>query len=146
MEEIPEGTRITAIDKRDRFVFTPLLYEYLAGELERDVVAPHYDTLIPSAEVELIQARVERIDVAERRVVLEGGEAIDYDALVLAPGSVPAFHGVPGAEAHGIPFYSFDDAERLRTTLLVREWARGDQPACVVGGGVVGIELAFALA
>jgi NADH:ubiquinone reductase (non-electrogenic) len=146
VEEIPEGTRITAIDKRDRFVFTPLLYEYLAGELERDVVAPHYDTLIPSAEVELIQARVERIDIAERRVVLEGGEAIDYDALVLAPGSVPAFHGVPGAEAHGIPFYSFDDAERLRTTLLVREWARGDQPACVVGGGVVGIELAFALA
>jgi len=146
VDEVPEGTRITAIDKRDRFVFTPLLYEYLAGELEVDVVAPRFDTLIPSAEVELVQSLVTGVDVDERRVVLESGEAIDYDALVLAPGSVPAFHGVEGAEVHGIPFYSFDDAERLRTTLRVREWARGERPACVVGGGVVGIELAFALA
>ncbi|HEX7117928.1 MAG TPA: FAD-dependent oxidoreductase [Longimicrobiales bacterium] len=146
VDDVPEGTRITAIDQRERFVFTPLLYEYLAGELEPDVVAPRFDTLIPSAEVELVRAHVTGVDVPGRRVALEDGRSIGFDTLVLAPGSVPAFHGVPGAEEHGIPFYSFEDAERLRTMLRAREWARGGQPACVVGGGVVGVELAFALA
>ncbi len=146
VDDLPNDTQITAIDQRDRFVFTPLLYEYLSGELEPDVVAPPYDTLVPSAEVELVTERVRGLDVHARRVELEGGRAIAFDVLVLAPGSVPAFHGVAGAQKHAIPFYSFDDAERLRTTLKVREWASGGQPACVVGGGVVGVELAFALA
>jgi NADH dehydrogenase len=145
LNDLPEGTRVTAIDRRDRFVFTPLLYEYVTGELEPDVVAPRFDTLLPADEVDLVQAEVESVDARGRRVILEGGEEVGFDTLVLAPGSVPAFHGVPGAETHGIPFYSFDDAERLRTALQMREWASGGQPACVVGGGVVGIELAFAL-
>lgn len=143
--DVPEGTRITAIDARDRFVFTPLLYEYLVGELEPDVVAPPYSTLLPADEVERIRAEVREVDVWARQIVVEDGRVIEFDTLVLAPGSLPAFHGVPGAEEHAIPFYSFEDAERLRTALRVREWARGEQPACVVGGGVVGIELAFAL-
>ncbi|HEX6940438.1 MAG TPA: FAD-dependent oxidoreductase [Longimicrobiales bacterium] len=144
-DDVPEGTRITAIDHRERFVFTPLLYEYLVGELEPDVVAPPFHTLMPGEEVALVRARVTAVDVRSRRITLEDGRVLDYDVLVLAPGSVPAFHGVPGAEEHGIPFYSFEDADRLRTALRVREWARGGQPACVVGGGVVGIELSFAL-
>ena len=145
LDDVPEGTRVTAIDQRDRFVFTPLLYEYLADELEADVVAPSYDTLIPSAEVELIQARVRDLDVQARRVELEDGRTLDFDVLVLAPGSVPSYHGVAGAREHAISFYSFEDADRMRTTLKVRDWAEGGRPACVVGGGVVGVELAFAL-
>lgn len=146
LDDLPAGVRITAIDRRDRFVFTPLLYEYLTGELESGVVAPPLDTVLESDSLERIQGDVRSVDIDARQVTLDDGRAIDYDALVLAPGSEPAFHGVAGAAAHGIPFYSFDDADRLRTTLQIREWARGDQPACVVGGGVVGIELAFALA
>lgn len=143
---VPEGTRITAIDRRDRFVFTPLLYEFLADQLDRDVVAPTFASLVPEDTVDLLRAEVAAVDVQSRQVHLRDGSSIGYDVLVLAPGSVPAFHGVEGAEEHAIPFYSFEDAERLKTTLQVRAWARGDQPACVVGGGVVGIELAFALA
>lgn len=146
LNEVPEGTRITAVDRRDRFVFTPLLYEYVTGELEPDVVAPMFDTLLPSDEVDRVQAEVREVDVRGRRIILGDGRTVPFDTLVLAPGSVPAFHGVKGAELHAIPFYSFSDAERLRTALRVREWAMGERPACVVGGGVVGIELAFALA
>lgn len=144
--DVPDGTRITAIDRRNRFVFTPLLYEYLADELDRDVVAPTFASLVPEDAVDLLRAEVAAVDVDARQVHLRDGSSIAYDVLVLAPGSVPAFHGIEGAEEHAIPFYSFEDAERLKTTLQVRSWARGEQPACVVGGGVVGIELAFALA
>lgn len=146
LSDLPPGTRVVAIDQRDRFVFTPLLYEYLTGELEPDVVAPPYETLIPTDRVELLRDEVVRVDLGTDAVYLESGERIEFDALVLAPGSVPAFHGVAGAERHAVPFYSFEDADRLGTTLRVGEWAGGTRPACVVGGGVVGIELAFALA
>ncbi|HEY8483746.1 MAG TPA: FAD-dependent oxidoreductase [Longimicrobiales bacterium] len=146
LDQAPEGLRVTAVDRRDRFVFTPLLYEYLVGELEPDVVAPPYDTLLPPGAVERIQAEAREVDVRAREVLLADGRRIPFDVLVLAPGSTPAFHGVAGAEAHAFPFYSFDDADRLKATLQMRAWAQGDQPVCVVGGGVVGIELAFALA
>lgn len=143
---VPEGTQITAIDQRDRFVFTPLLYEYLAGELEPDVVAPTYESLLPGNEVDRVQMEAQSVDVRTREIKLVDGSRIHFDTLVLAPGSTPAFHGVSGAEEHAIPFYSFEDAERLRTALQVEGWAHGERPVVVVGGGVVGIELAFALA
>ena len=143
---LPDDSHITAIDARERFVFTPLLYEYLVGELEPDVVAPPFETLLPDDRVDLVQAEVVDLDVRARWVQLDDGRVIDFDTLVVAPGSVAAFHGVPGVQEHAIPFYTFDDAERLQTTLRVKRWAEGDQPVCVVGGGVVGIELAFALA
>lgn len=146
LSDLPAGTRLTAIDQRDRFVFTPLLYEYLTGELEANVVAPLYSTLLPQDRVRLIRDEVSEVDLAGSRLHLEGGETIDFDLLVLAPGSVPAFHGVSGAATHGVPFYSFEDADRLGTALRVNEWAGGSRPVCVVGGGVVGIELSFALA
>src|SRR5690606_19438469 len=53
LDDRPEGVRVTAIDRRDRFVFTPLLYEYLAGELDPDVVAPRLETLVPEGEAEV---------------------------------------------------------------------------------------------
>lgn len=145
MDSPPEGVRVTAIDRRDRFVFTPLLYEYLSGELGQDVVAPRLSELVPEG-VELRRAEVTGISLESGAVELQGGDAVPFDILVLAPGSAPAFHGVPGAERHAIPFYSLDDAYRLMSALRLRGWAGGARPIVVVGGGVVGVELAFALA
>jgi len=139
------GLRVTAIDRRDRFVFTPLLYEYLVGELAPDVIAPRFADLVPEG-VELVIDEVRAIDVDVRTIELASGKALTFDVLVLSPGSMPAFHGVEGAQTEAVPFYSLTDAERLRITLDTGAWARGGLPACVVGGGVVGVELAFALA
>jgi len=144
MDDAPPGIEVTAIDRRDRFVFTPLLYEYLADELEVDVVAPKLSELVPEG-VRLRQAEVVEISVEECRIRLDDGSALTFDTLVLAPGSVPVYHGVPGAERNSFPFYSLDDADRLKTALRLRDWAAGGLPVAVVGGGVVGIELAFAL-
>lgn len=140
-----EGMRVTAVDRRDRFVFTPLLYEYLVGELAPDVIAPRFADLVPEG-VELVTDEVRAIDVRARTIELASGRTLTFDVLVLSPGSVPAFHGVEGAQTEAVPFYSLTDAERLRIVLDTGAWARGGLPACVVGGGVVGVELAFALA
>lgn len=146
MDDVPDDVRVTAIDRRDRFVFTPLLYEYLAGELDPGVVAPELDGLLPDGPLERLRAEVTSVDIRGRRLELADGETLSYDAIVLSPGSRAAYHDVPGAREKAIPFYSFRDARRLRAALVEQAWVRGSEPAVVVGGGVVGIELAFALA
>ncbi|HEX7089017.1 MAG TPA: FAD-dependent oxidoreductase [Longimicrobiales bacterium] len=145
VDEGSQDLEVTAVDRRDRFVFTPLLYEYLSGELDPNVMAPRLDELVPD-NVRLLRDEAREVDVRARVVHLASGRTLTFDVLVLAPGSVPAFHGVEGAQAHAVPFYSLEDAERLRVLLDAGTWARSGLPACVVGGGVVGVELAFALA
>ena len=139
-----EGFRVTAIDRRDRFVFTPLLYEYLVGELAPDVVAPPFADLVPEG-VDLVTAEVRAIDVRENTIEFAGGRTLTYDLLVLSPGSVPAFHGVEGAQTEAVPFYSLADAERLRIVLDTGAWVRSGLPACVrrwrSGGGGAGVRV-----
>ncbi|MHA7276469.1 FAD-dependent oxidoreductase [Arthrobacter sp. Hz1] len=90
--------------------------------------------------------RVTRIDRPSRRVLLEDGNAIDYDRLVLATGSrpiLPCLDGVDGSQAlpAGVSFLrDLDDARALATALASRE------RVVVLGGGILGIEAALAAA
>jgi NADH:ubiquinone reductase (H+-translocating) len=90
------------------------------------------------------------VDWPGRRVLLEDGSAAAFAYLVLAPGVVPAFAGVPGAAAHAIPLKLVTDATQLRNRLL-RSFetaaarpgsaAPGATSIAVVGGGPTGVEL-----
>jgi NADH dehydrogenase len=82
-------------------------------------------------------------------VLLEDGSAA-FDYLVLAPGVVPAFAGVPGAAAHAIPLELVTDATQLRNRLLRSFETAAARPGsaapsatsiAVVGGGPTGVEL-----
>jgi ferredoxin-nitrate reductase len=81
------------------------------------------------------------VDTAQRRVVLESGELIGYDKLVLATGSRVATPPILGLDLQNVV--------RLRTAQDARaiiERATPGATVCVVGGGLVGIEAAAALA
>jgi NADH dehydrogenase len=95
-------------------------------------------------------ARVADVDWQTQQVLLDDGSAAGFDYLVLAPGVVPAFAGVPGAAAHAIPLKQVTDATRLRNRLLRSfetvaahpgEADLGDTSIAVVGGGPTGVEL-----
>lgn len=49
----PAGSapRITLVDRGERFVFKPLLYELLSGELSEDEVAPRYEDLLAPTRI-----------------------------------------------------------------------------------------------
>lgn len=83
--------------------------------------------------------RAVKIDPQAKTVVWEDGGTDRYGALILACGSSPNLPKVPFAEKV-LPFRSFDDAQRIR-----RECARTGK-LFVVGGGVLGLETAFAAA
>ncbi|MFG2616920.1 NAD(P)/FAD-dependent oxidoreductase [Streptomyces sp. NPDC048507] len=84
---------------------------------------------------------VARIDRARRTAYCADGTAVRYDALVLATGARPFVPPVPGHDLPGCHVYrTLDDVTAIRSA------ARPGRPAVVVGGGLLGLEAAGALA
>ncbi|GHA98209.1 hypothetical protein GCM10010512_32160 [Streptomyces thermoviolaceus subsp. thermoviolaceus] len=117
-----------------------LLAEVLAGRYGPEVIA------LP-APAELARGRVTAIDRAARTVHCADGTSIGYGTLVLATGSNPVLPALPGlfARGRGLPegvhaFRTLDDC--LRLSAAVRPGVR----AVVVGGGLLGVSAARALA
>ena len=143
-EDKPE---ITLIDKSDRFLFSPLLYELVTEEMQSWEIAPPFAELLSNTEVLFHQGSVTDIDIEAKQVTLEDARIISYDKLVLATGGKTPVDIVPGAKEYALPFRSLNDAYRLQEELRLLEEANPDKiRIAVVGGGYSGVELACKLA
>lgn len=137
---------ITLVDQRDRFVFAPLLYELVTGELQSWEVAPPYEELLAGTDIRFRQTTVSGIDLDAQQVQLQTGETLTYDRLVLAMGGEPPLELVAGAEEFAIPFRSVADAFRLEDRLRQLETSNADKiRIAIVGAGYSGVELACKL-
>ncbi|MCP9927242.1 FAD-dependent oxidoreductase [Cyanobium sp. CH-040] len=135
------------IEPQDCFLFLPLLYELLSGELRRWEIAPRYDALLAGRGVAWLQDRVVEIDAARRCLHTTGGRQLDFGQLVLATGSRMHSFGIPGVVEHGLGFRSLADVERLQTVVRqLRQRRRPLQRLAVVGAGPSGVELSCKLA
>ena len=145
--EKSQQPEIILIDRNDRFLFLPLLYELVTGELQTWEIAPPYQELLANTGVRFIQATVTEIDVAARRVQLEEGLELNCDRLVLALGGETPLNKVPGAAEFAIPFHSLSHAYRLEEMLRILEESEADKiRVAVVGGGYSGVEIACKVA
>ena len=143
-EEKPE---ITLIDKSDRFLFSPLLYELVTEEMQSWEIAPPFAELLSNTGVLFHQGSVTDIDIEAKQVTLEDARIISYDKLVLATGGKTPVDLVPGAKEYALPFRSLNDAYRLQEELRLLEEANPEKiRIAVVGGGYSGVELACKLA
>lgn len=146
---------ITLVSDSDHFLFKPLLYEYLSGEVEAWHIAPQYHELLDQ-QVKVVTSPVTSIDFSSRSVSLAGHEPLDYDTLVLAVGAITNFAGVPGAAEFSIPFRALADADRLRQCMvealdrvppdLAPQDVRSALTFAIVGGGASGVELSTKMA
>lgn len=142
-----EKPEIVLVDQRDRFLFSPLLYELLTGELQTWEIAPPYTELLAGTGVQFYQAAVAGIDVQSKQVQLQDGPELSYDRLVLALGGETPLDIVPGAAEHAIPFRTIADAYRLEERLRILEASDADKiRVAIVGAGYSGVELACKLA
>lgn len=142
-----EKPEITLVDARDRFVFSPLLYELVTGELQSWEVAPPYEELLEGTSIRFRQTAVSEINVETKQVRLQEGELLDYDRLVLAMGGETPLDIVPGAAEFAIPFRTIADAYRLEDRLRQLESSDADKiRIAIVGAGYSGVELACKLA
>ncbi|MFY9622052.1 MAG: FAD-dependent oxidoreductase [Pyrinomonadaceae bacterium] len=153
--ELAGGGDVTLVDENDHFLFKPMLYEYLSGEVEAWHIAPSFSELLD--DVRLVRGGVTSIDLDQRSVTIGGRAApLTSDALVLALGATTNYWGVEGAAEFTLPFREVDDANRLRrrmTEALDRiqpdaapQDTRAALTFAVVGGGASGVELATKMA
>ncbi len=145
--EKSERPEIVLVDQSDRFLFSPLLYELLTGELQTWEIAPPFPELLAGTGVRFCQGVVAGIDIQEQRVQLQDGPEIPYDRLVLALGGETPLDMVSGATSYAFPFRTVGDAYRLEERLRVLEESGSDKiRVAIVGGGYSGVELACKLA
>jgi NADH dehydrogenase len=145
---------ITLVDRADRFVFKPLLYELLTDEVaERDIAVPIEEVLGGEA-VRVVRGEVRGIDLAARAVEVAGESPLGYDALVIALGAEPFFRGLPGLAEHALHAATLEDFRRLRAHLdSIRARIEGGaadlerlRTVGICGAGPSGVEIACKIA
>ena len=155
LELAGEG-EVTLVTDEDHFLFTPMLYEYLSGEVEDWHIAPKYSELL-DARVKHVRDRVTAVDLQSRQLTLDSfSETVPYDILLLAVGGVTNYAGVEGAEEFAIPFRKIAHADLLRQRMvdaldhvppnLPPQDTRHALTFAVVGAGASGVELSTKMA
>jgi NADH:ubiquinone reductase (non-electrogenic) len=150
--ELGSDHDVTLVSDEDHFLFTPMLYEYLSGEVEEWHIAPSYKELLDS-HVKLVRDEVTSIDLEEQLVNFKPrSEVLKYDVLVLAVGGVTNFAEVTGAAEHAVQFRKIAHADELRARMVdALDHVPPDLPPqdtkraltfAVVGAGASGVELA----
>lgn len=145
-------SRITLIEPKERFLFTPMMYELITNELKEWEIAPTYSSLIAGTSISWQQTSASAIDLARQTVTTSQGETLTYDYLVVANGAESRPVNIPGVQEHALTFRSLEDSQRLKVRLdqMVRSLSfenplknpRMPIPVTIIGGGASGVELA----
>ena len=146
---------ITLINEEDHFLFRPMLYEYLSGEVEAWHIAPECRELLDN-QARFIRGQVTGIDLNAQTVSLADHKELSYDVLVFSPGAITNYAGVEGAEEFTLQFRTLDDANHLRRRMTealdhiqpdsAPQDTRSALTFAVVGGGASGVELSTKMA
>ncbi|QXJ21152.1 FAD-dependent oxidoreductase [Actinomadura graeca] len=120
----------------------PLSKEFLLGPMPAEQVAIKAASFYAGAGIDLwLGRKVTRLDRHRRVLSLHGGGEIRYDRLVLTTGARPRRLSVPGGTSERVLYLrGIADAERLRAVLA------DGRRLIVVGGGLIGMEVAAAAA
>ncbi|XP_058097245.1 alternative NAD(P)H-ubiquinone oxidoreductase C1, chloroplastic/mitochondrial isoform X2 [Magnolia sinica] len=158
----PSGKKpqVLLVDQSDRFVFKPMLYELLSGEVDAWEIAPRFSDLLANTSIQFFQDRVKLLHPSDNlgmngptrsgcggTVHLESGVVIEYDWLVLALGAEAKLDVVPGAAEFALAFSTLEDARKVDKKLRMLErgkFGKESSPirVAVVGCGYSGVELA----
>ncbi|MEZ5041405.1 MAG: FAD-dependent oxidoreductase [Saprospiraceae bacterium] len=129
---------ITVISAETQYFFsrTALMYIYM-GHMRFKDTQPYEPHFWEKNRITLVQDKVNAVDIANKTLVLAEGGNMSYDKLIIATGSTPNKFGWPGQDLKGVGgLYSFQDLENMET------YSDHLQRAVVVGGGLIGIEMA----
>lgn len=118
------GVAVTLVDAGEGLVDRIRLHQVIAGD---DIAVTPYKTLFRNLAIEVVRARVIRIDRERHSVTTTGGE-LQYDTLIYALGSAsPAFNGMTSARE-------------------IRERLRNASTVAIIGAGLTGIETSAEIA
>lgn len=130
--------KITIISSEAEFFFsrTALMYVFM-GHMKFEHTQPYENDFWKKNNINLIHKRVTEVLANEKSLLFEDNSRISFDKLVIATGSTPNKFGWPGQDLQGVTgLYDKQDLEALE------KWAPTTKRAVIVGGGLIGIELA----
>lgn len=133
--------KITIVSAESKYFFsrTALMYVYM-GHMKFEHTQPYENWFWEKNNIQLKQGFVNAIHTDKKQLEFSNGETLYFDKLIIATGSKPNKFGWPGQDLKGvIGMYHKQDLEEL-------EKYAPDNTACnravIVGGGLIGIELA----
>ena len=130
--------RITVISAETDHFFsrTALMYIYM-GHMKYEHTKPYEDWFWSKNRIELKRAYVQKVDTTGKTLTMADGEIMTYDKLVIATGSKSNKFGWPGQDLKAVQgLYSYQDLENMET------YTKDIKRAVIVGGGLIGIEMA----
>jgi NADH:ubiquinone reductase (H+-translocating) len=148
---------VTLVDRMNHHLFQPLLYQVAAGALSpSDCASPIRPELKRSSNTAVLMAEATDVDAERRQVVLDRGDRLDYDSLIVACGAQTSYFGHSEWQDVTYGLKTLADAIDLRSRFYgaFEEAERADDPKeragwltfVVVGGGPTGVEVAGQLA
>jgi len=115
---------------------TALMYIYM-GHMKYEHTKPYEDWFWEKNRINLVYDYVEKVATDKKSVELKTGKSINYDKLILATGAKPNKFGWPGQDLEGVTgMVSLQDLE------YIEKYTENINHAVIVGGGLIGVELA----
>jgi len=133
--------RIIIISAETDYFFsrTALMYVYM-GHMKFEHTQPYENGFWKKNRIELVKGYITQVIPNEKKLLLDGAEPITYDKLIIATGSKSNKFGWPGQDLDGVQgLYSKQDLDLLEVNAPNKEVCKR---AVIVGGGLIGIELA----
>jgi NADH:ubiquinone reductase (H+-translocating) len=158
LESRAQPLEITLVNRDNFSLFTPMLHEVAASDLDLTHIVNPIRKLTRRAA--LLVGEIERIELERRTVLVSHGESahgheVEYDQLVLALGGTTNFYGVPGVAERALTMKTLGDAIRLRNRLIAHLEQADAECFCdfreslltfvVAGAGFAGVETAAAV-
>ncbi|MEP4535367.1 MAG: FAD-dependent oxidoreductase [Cyclobacteriaceae bacterium] len=118
------------------FSRTALMFIYM-GHMKYENTKPYEDWFWKKNRIQLKQTWIEKVDFEKKQLIPTSGEPISYDKLILATGSASNKFGWKGQDLQGVQgLYSYQDLELMEAN------TSDVSMAVVLGGGLIGIEMA----
>jgi len=145
------------IDKTNHHLFQPLLYQVATAALSPgDIAVPIREILAPYENVTVLMGEVERIEKEKNEVILQNGDHIGYEYLIVALGARHCYFGNDTWEPFAPGLKTLVDALKIREKILTSferaercdsiSEARKYLNFVIIGGGPTGVEMAGAIA
>jgi NADH:ubiquinone reductase (H+-translocating) len=147
---------VTLVDRMNHHLFQPLLYQVAGGGVSAaECALPIRSQLKKQSNASVLMAEVVDLDIEGKQVVLDRGERLDYDHLIVASGAETSYFGNDALAEQSFGLKSLGDAVRLRDQVFsaFEQAERADEQSArdewltfvVVGGGATGVEIAGSL-
>jgi len=137
----PKGTLTVISDEKVPQYSRPMISEYVSREATLDTMKYRGDEFWKDNKVQTLTGRTAiKIDFKKKQVLLDGGDKIDYEKLLIATGGKPFVPRMEGGEKEGVfTFTELSSAEQIESTL------ESSKSAVVIGGGLIGVSASEAL-